>query len=122
MTHSHEGRPGLQHAGPHGDVLVLEVDHVESDGLRHGQHGGQQPDPHDLHRRHHGNARALHPRPGRHRPVPGLQGFTSFTRVSFFKRIFCVYILDVNVCIVPFALLNSCFTHVVGAAVTLSLT
>lgn len=34
-THSHEGRLGLQHARPQGDVLVVEGDHAESNGLGH---------------------------------------------------------------------------------------
>lgn len=59
-THSHEGRLGLQHAGPQGDVIVVEGDYAESDGLGHSQHNGQQPDPHDLHCGNRGNTGALH--------------------------------------------------------------
>lgn len=73
-THSHEGRLGLQHAGLYGNVIVVEGDHVEADGLRHSQHHGQQPDRHDLHRCHRGNTCALNPGPGRHRTIPGFKG------------------------------------------------
>lgn len=72
-THGHEGRLGLQHARCYANVLVVKGDHVEADGLRHSQHQGQQPDRHDLHRCHLGNAPGLHPWPGCHRSIPGFK-------------------------------------------------
>lgn len=69
-THSHERCLGLQHAGRHGNVLVVEGHHVEADGLGHGQHHGQQPDHYDLYRRNRGNTCALHSWPRCHCTIP----------------------------------------------------
>lgn len=70
VAYQHEFTLGVQHAGAHGLVPVVEDDDVEPDGLRHGEEERQHPDGHDLHHGHHGDPHPLNSAPGRHGSVP----------------------------------------------------
>lgn len=65
---------GVEHAGVKRLVPVLEADHVEADGLGDGQDEGQHPYAQDLQDGQRGDAHPLDSAPGRHGPVPVVDG------------------------------------------------
>lgn len=70
MAYQHEFTLGVQHAGAHGLVPVVEDDDVESDGLWHGEEERQPPNGHDLHHCQPWDPHPLNSAPGRHSSVP----------------------------------------------------
>lgn len=70
MAYIHEIALWIKHASAQGGVAEVEGDHVETNGLRHGQDERQHPNGHDLDDGEERDAHSLHSAPGCYGSVP----------------------------------------------------